>query len=70
VLTQRGALDPGGDQEEAFVAVLALGSAATAGLLIEGKGEAVKFGEARRAEGKTAPVQRGGGNVQKAHLRL
>jgi hypothetical protein len=56
VLAQRGAPDPGGHQEEASVAVLALGSAVTAGLLIEGKGEAVKFGEARRAEGKAAPV--------------
>ncbi len=56
MLAQRGALGPGGDQEESFVAVLALGSTATAGLLIEGKGEAVKFGEAKRAEGKPAPV--------------
>jgi len=31
-------------------------SAVAAGILIEGKGRAVRSGEARRAEGETAPA--------------
>jgi hypothetical protein len=56
VLAQRRALDPSGDQEEAFVSGLSLVSAVTAGLLIEGKEQAVRSEEARRAKGKAAPA--------------